>query len=255
MAEASLRYYACGQTSHQMRALIRGAPRERRPFPAGVFLFTHADGRTVLFDTGYAPATWRTGIRGLLYHALLPVRISAEQSIAAQLISDGMDVASIDYVVLSHLHPDHIGGVRYFPTATFVLSTPMLDTLARSQLQEGFIPQLLPVWFPHAKRIIVDPGSQGFDLLGDGSYLLLDLPGHARGHMGALVLGRALLAGDASWGEDLMDAVLRMKKLPRAVIHNWDQYCASVDQLRWWQSSGVEVFFSHDRTARKELLE
>lgn len=255
MSEGSLRYYACGYTFHQMKALISGAALERRTFPAGVFLYTHADGRTVLFDTGYAPATWRSGIRGFFYNVLLPARITTEQSIAAQLWRDGVDAAGIDYVVLSHLHPDHIGGVRHFPDATFVLSTPMLHTLRQSRMREGFIPQLLPSWFPEARKLVVEPGARGFDLLGDGSYLLLDLPGHARGHMGALVEGIALLAGDAAWGKDLMDVLPQMRRLPRAVMYNWKQYQDSVVHVKRWENSGVKVFFSHDHQDRKELLD
>lgn len=254
MPEGELRHYACGHTTHQMKHLLRGRRRERRVFPAGVFLYCSPDGRRVLFDTGYGPATWRAGLAGFLYSLLLPPRIRAGQSIAAQLTADGIAVESIEFVVLSHLHPDHVGGVRYFPQATFVLSAAMLETLARAALKEGFLPRLLPRWFPAAKKLVVDPSQGAVDLLGDGSYRLVDLPGHAKGHMGALVEDKALLAGDASWGGDLMSSVGQVRALPRAINHRWSDYEHTIGRLQQWQEGGVRLYFSHDPVDRKDLL-
>lgn len=254
MPKGELRYYACGYTTHQMKALMHGQSRQRRVFPAGVFLYCHPDGQKVLFDTGYGPATWRAGGAGFLYSLLLPPKIRPEQGIAAQLLADGIPAESIDFVVLSHLHPDHLGGVRYFPESTFVLSIAMLETLAKAHLKEGFLPRLLPGWFPTAKKLVVDPGQGEVDLLGDGSYRLVDLPGHAKGHMGALVEEQALLAGDASWGEDLMGEVEKIKALPRSINHLWSDYSQTITQLQQWQSQGVKLYFSHDHQDRKELL-
>lgn len=254
MPSGELRYYACGQTTHQMKQLMHGRPRERRVFPAGVFLYCHPDGRKVLFDTGYGPATWRAGVAGFLYALLLPPRIRPGQSIAAQLLADGIPVESIDFVVLSHLHPDHLGGVRYFPQATFVLSEAMLETLAKAELKEGFLPQLLPRWFPAAAKLVVDPSQGEVDLLGDGSYRLVDLPGHAKGHMGALVEEQALLAGDASWGDDLMGSVQQVKALPRAINHRWSDYEQTIGLLQRWKADGVKLYFSHDHQDHKKLL-
>ena len=45
---------------------MRGAPRERRVFPAGAFLYRSGT-RHVLFDTGYAPEPWRAGLGGWAY--------------------------------------------------------------------------------------------------------------------------------------------------------------------------------------------
>lgn len=255
MSNGRLSYYACGSTAHQLQQLMHGQPRERRTFPAGVFLYQHLDGRTVLFDTGYAPATWRAGIKGFLYNLLLPVSMRSGQSIAAQLAADGIAADTIDYVVLSHLHPDHIGGVRYFQQSTFVLSEPMLATLSAGQVKEGYLPKLMPRWFASATKLMVNPRSAEVDLLGDGSYLLLDLPGHARGHMGALVEGQALLAGDASWGTDLMEKVSRTKPLPKAITHDWAEYEQTIQRLQGMRDRGVRLYFSHDHQVHKELLE
>lgn len=256
MANGTLTYYACGFTTHKLSQLFQGAPSERRIFPAGVFLYTHQDGTRVLFDTGYGPATWRAGIKGFLYNLLLPARIKPDQSIAAQLRADGVDPDSITYVVLSHLHPDHIGGVRYFPGATFVLTQPMVGTMTRGKVKEGFLRRLLPDWFAAAKHKIIslEQDDPAYDLLGDGTYQLVPLPGHARGHFGALVEDRVLLAADASWGYDLMAQAPLAKPVPRAITADWVQYQHTINELLEWEAQGVRLCFSHDVYSDKDLL-
>lgn len=246
-----LRAYTCGYTRHDVAQLVAGHPHEHRTFPATVFVHTAGD-RRVLFDTGYAPQPWDTGLAGRLYQRLLPPELAPEQDIAAQL-----DPATITHVVLSHLHPDHIGGLRHFRHARLVLHTGQLATLARPQLREGLLTGLLPDWFTAATR---DPnrctaveeftpgpfGLDTYDLFDDGSYQLVDLPGHARGHVGALIEGRILLAGDAAWGRDLLPQVQRMRTVPRWITHDGAAHLATSRRLLEAERGRARLLFSHD---------
>lgn len=260
-----LRHYSCGSTSHDVAAMFRGEASSIREFPSGVFLYDRPDGARVLFDTGYATGEWRTGWRGAVYRRLLPPEVVDADDIASQLDADGVDPDSVTHVVLSHLHPDHVGGIRRFPTATFVLTEGMLRTLAAPRLRSGVLPGLLPDWFPIASRIVL--GAAAFrtadvrgvavsaaDLFGDGSYLVVDLPGHADGHVGALIEQRVLLAGDAAWGSDLLDATSRLRPLPRVVQHDTAQYRRTARTLRDLAAAGIRVVCSHDAIGERELL-
>ena len=260
-----LRHYVCGSTSHDLGAMFRGAPHGVREFPSGVFLYDAVDGRRVLFDTGYATGEWHTGWRGAVYRRLLPPSVRDADDVAARLRADGVDPASVSHVVLSHLHPDHVGGVRRFPHATFVLSAGHVRTLSDPRLRAGVLTGLLPTWFSDAERIVLDEQAlsiveiggtalSAHDLLGDGSYLVVDLPGHADGHLGALIDGRVLLAGDAAWGSDLIHASGNLKALPRAVQHDADLYAATARSLSKIAASGIRVVCSHDPLEAKELL-
>lgn len=261
----TLRHYVCGSTSHDLRAMFRDVADERREFPAGAFLYEADDGSRVLFDTGYATGSWRTGWRGAVYRRLLPPHVIDTDDIAAQLAADGIDPASVTHVVLSHLHPDHVGGVRRFPGATFVISAGHERTLRNPRLRSGVLPGLLPAWFPRASRAVLGEGSfrriligavelRAHDLLDDGSYLVLDLPGHADGHLGALVEGRVLLAGDAAWGSDLLVASSRLRALPRAVQHDSLRYEDTAESLRQIAGRGIRIVCSHDPVSEKALL-
>ncbi|MFJ4225203.1 MBL fold metallo-hydrolase [Microbacterium sp. NPDC089695] len=261
-----LRHYVCGSTTHDVGAMFRGEPRGVRSFPSGVFLYDGDDGRRVLFDTGYATGAWRTGWRGAVYRRLLPPIVDDADDVAARLRDDGVDPATVTHVVLSHLHPDHVGGVRRFPTATFVLTQGMLRTLAAPSLRSAVLPGLLPEWFPRARRRelgddeFLDREVGGIhvsavDLFDDGSYLVVALPGHADGHVGALVDGRVLLAGDAAWGADLLDAVPRLRALPRAVQFDPEAYATTARDLCTIADSGIRVVCSHDRAGAKDLLD
>ncbi len=252
---SELLFFACGETSHEMSRLLRGVRRERRVFPAGAFLYRSGT-RRVLFDTGYAPEPWRAGLGGWAYRRMLPPRVEPGDTIAEQL-----DPASVTHVVLSHLHPDHIGGVRFFPNAAFVLSDGVRRTLERPRLRDGVLRRLLPTWFETATVLpspVFGAGPHGLrtaDLFGDGSYLLVDLPGHAHGHLGALIEDSVLLAGDAAWGRDLLGEERRIRALPRLVSHDAAVQRTTAKLLLTAEQDGMRLLFSHDRhPAGRNLL-
>lgn len=246
----SLRALACGTTVHGVHQLLRGAPRERRVFPANVFLYEDGD-RRVLFDTGYAPLPWRTGPAGWAYRRLLPPTVPPGASIGEQL---GAGAATVTHVVLSHLHPDHIGGLAAFPDATVVVTEPMRRTIANPRLRAGVLTGLLPAGLEPRLQVVPDrafridatTGLRTADPFGDGSYRLVDLPGHADGHVGALVEGRVLLAGDAAWGRDLLGHESRIRRIPRAVAHDARAQAETARLLLDAEAGGLRLCFSHD---------
>lgn len=217
---ARVELLTAGWTEHPGAVARRGAGWAPVRFPALVALIEHPRGR-VLFDTGYAPRVPRLLRRGIdrLYGTLLPVHLDPAQSVLAQLHARGLDATDIDWVVLSHLHADHVGGLLDFPAAQ-VVADPAAVAHAQGlrgpgRLRRGVVSGLLPGDLPHR---VVDPvtlpvGRSGdfaplgpaHDLFGDGELLVLPLPGHAPGHLGLAVRTQSaahpdlLLIGDAGW--------------------------------------------------------
>ncbi len=78
--------------------------------PLDFLLFViRGHGRTIVVDTGWDPETGVRRGRKLL-------RTPAEA-----LAGVGIDAQTVDEIVLTHLHWDHAGGIRYFPKAMFHL--------------------------------------------------------------------------------------------------------------------------------------
>jgi glyoxylase-like metal-dependent hydrolase (beta-lactamase superfamily II) len=195
--------------------VMRGAPRRPMACRALVALIGHPLHGWTLFDTGYAPrmleATRRLPWR--LYRLATPLRIRPEQSAVRQLAGLGLAPADIRRVIISHFHADHVAGLRDFPQVPVIASSEALASIAGlrglAALRRAHLPALMPDDL--AARAAPLPAFAGpplpglgptHDLFGDGSLLLVRLPGHARGQIGALAqteAGPLLLAADGAW--------------------------------------------------------
>jgi glyoxylase-like metal-dependent hydrolase (beta-lactamase superfamily II) len=231
-----------GHCTHPECVAVRGGAWRIAEFPALVGLIRHADSGAILFDTGYAAhfadATARFPER--LYRWTTPFSLPAEQCLQAQLARHGLALHEIRAVFASHLHGDHIAGLRDLPRATIWCGGDALrhvrDTGRLQLLRRGYLPGLLPDDFERRYRRIEDHAmrtlparwailGKGYDLIGDGSLWGVPLPGHARGHFGLLLRHdddrEWLLAGDAAWHlDELRDN--RPAALPtRLLVDDW----------------------------------
>lgn len=128
----------------------------------------------------------------------------------------GIDPSNIQYVILSHFHADHIGGIRDFPQAKFIYLQSAYDSVKHrkgfSALRAAFLPDLLPSDFEQRALPIDEtqlvslpasyPFKRGLDVFGDGSVIAVDLPGHADGQIGVLLTTEKqpyFLCADAVW--------------------------------------------------------
>ena len=199
----------CSVSEHH---LLRGAPHHPTTAAAICALLEHPTQGLVLFDTGYAPRVseafkvWPFS----LYGRVTPVTARAEWSAASQLKRLGFQARDVRYVIASHLHADHTGGLRDFPAAQVVL-TRAAQGISRLRdwraLHHAFVPDLLPDDFETRVVVIGDfrdaplePFGTTHDLFGDGTLRLVELPGHARGQIGAYLPNEnVLLVADGAW--------------------------------------------------------
>ena len=225
-------------TAPEAAAVAGGRWRGRR-FPAGFALVEGHDAGPVLFDTGYAPrfldATRPFPYR--LYRWATPVTVRPGETAAAQLAARGIAPHTLGHVVLSHLHADHVAGLRDFPNAAIHV-LPEAVAFARGlgglrAVRAGFVPALLPDDFVERVRPVVRradlpaglaPFRAGFDLFGDGQILGVPLPGHAPGQLGLYVEpadgSPTLLAADAAWTLAAVRDDAPLPRVGRAVLHD-----------------------------------
>ena len=88
--------------------------------PCPSFLIEHPKG-LVLFDTGCNPKVIddAVGYWGEIARHL-PLKWSKSETLDHQVRNVGYKPADVKYVILSHAHLDHAGGMTHFPKAKFI---------------------------------------------------------------------------------------------------------------------------------------
>jgi glyoxylase-like metal-dependent hydrolase (beta-lactamase superfamily II) len=188
------------------------------PLPIFAFVIEHPEGLIVVdtgetarvAEPGYFP-WWHPYFRFELREWVQP-----EEEIGPQMRAMGLDPNDVRWVLLTHLHTDHAGGLAHFPHAEHLLGRREYenDTGALGMLR-GFLPNRWPDWF-HPTLIDMQseplgpfPGSYQVTQAGDVHFV--PTPGHTPGHLSVAVTTSDVtyfLAGDASYTQDLMLAEL-----------------------------------------------
>lgn len=123
---------------------------------------------------------------------------SLDTPVVEQLAQIGVDPRQVTRVGISHYHFDHVGQAAEFPHATLLIGKGDFDVLAQPG-QEARAKPLAP-WVHGGGK--VEQVQRDLDVFGDGSVVMLDLPGHTPGHHGLLVQlpkrGAVLLTGDVA---------------------------------------------------------
>ena len=188
------------------------------PLPILAWLIEHPEGLIVV-DTGETarvsePAyftRWHP-----YYRLALREWVSPEDEIGPQIRRLGFSTDDVRWVVLSHFHTDHAGGLFHFPNSEILTSRRDFEySRGFRGRARGFLPQHWPDWF---SPTLIEHASQPFGpfehstvLTAAGDVHLLPTPGHTPGHLSvALEDGDTVFffAADASYTQQFMlDAV------------------------------------------------
>jgi len=199
-----------------LKALGIGVPAEQNvSVPIVAFLVEHPTAGLILVDTGFhgsiaaGSGAERNRNLGPVGRVLArSVRMSPEQTVAAQLRARGIDPADLAVIVMTHLHFDHASGLADFPGATVLVAEPEWQSArGRGGALRGYsVAQLDPALnyrtFDFNAPGAVPRGAfaQTVDVFGDGSVTLASTPGHSSGHLSVILRlssREALIAGDA----------------------------------------------------------
>jgi glyoxylase-like metal-dependent hydrolase (beta-lactamase superfamily II) len=182
--------------------------------PIHAWVIEHPEGLIVV-DTG---ETARAALPGYFprwhpyFRLAARLAVRPEDEIGPQMRARGLSPEAVRWVVLTHLHTDHAGGLAHFPNAEILMSRAEYDAAAgfRGQLI-GYLPNHWPAWL--APRLIAFepsavgpfPCSQALTRAGD--VLLVPTPGHTAGHLSVIVRDgdpAFFLAGDTSYTEQTL---------------------------------------------------
>ncbi|MEJ8813039.1 N-acyl homoserine lactonase family protein [Variovorax ureilyticus] len=207
------------------------------PFAGSCYLIRHAQG-WMLWDTGLADsvAAMPQGLqpsdpRAITWH--LP------KTLAAQLGELGVKPSDIQYVAVSHSHPDHIGNVDMFPDSMLLVQKAEYESTSASSLRSR-----------PSGTVTTLQGDR--DVFGDGSVVIISTPGHTVGHQSLLVklprTGAVLLSGDAVHFKSNWDN----KRVP-SINFNAEQTAASMQLLaNIIASDKAQLWINHDKAQRDE---
>ena len=248
--KVKLYFFECGILESQKHLFTCGKGIGE-PFnvPVPFFLIDHPKGK-ILFDTGNALEVARNPEEhwGDVVKAYYP-RMNEGDYIINQLNRVGITPNEISYVVLSHLHLDHAGGVGQFEKAKYVVQ--------RDELHWAYVPDFYqkPAYIKADFDRNVDwlllegRNDDNYDLFGDGRIIIWFTPGHTPGHQSLLVRldisGEFLLTGDSCYTEEILNEDI----LP-GLVWNPSEALRSIRRIREARDAkGITVITGHDPVA------
>lgn len=167
--------------------------RVRRTLADSCYLIVHPRG-TLVWDTGLSdafaeePDGHRVGDIAVFH---------VNDSLARQLAAAGHPADTIDFLALSHFHPDHVGNTPLFSDATLLVQQDEYTAaFSAAPGDHGFDPATYAALRDHTVTAL----EGDHDVFGDGSVVILRLPGHTVGSQSLLVrlrdTGPVLISGD-----------------------------------------------------------
>jgi len=236
--------------------------------PINVYVIDHAE-RLVLFDTGQDRASvtddsyFPGGLTGVIYERLARFHIDAVETLEAQLGTLGYSTDEVGTAVLSHLHQDHIGGIPELSRADLLVSAAEWRELSRFAPEpRGFLREHIMIpgrtWrrirFERTNDPTLAPFLESFDVMGDGSLIILPTPGHTAGSVSLLVRRRSmpplLLVGDLTYGAELLER----RRVPG--VGDRSELAKTKDKVLALKQRmpGLVILPAHDPTAAHRLL-
>ncbi|MEP1095802.1 MAG: N-acyl homoserine lactonase family protein [Cyclobacteriaceae bacterium] len=151
------------------------------------YLLRHPKG-DLMWDTGFPDSL--VALPDGLDSEMATIRMT--KALEGQLSEIGLSPKDIEYLALSHLHPDHVGNANLFTSSTLLLQQEEYDTLFKSSEINTDVKLLQDSPY---KRLDED-----FDVFGDGTVIIKRAPGHTNGHQVLYIelaeTGAIVLSGD-----------------------------------------------------------
>ncbi len=207
LPEVTLSLLNTGKMSSRQAFAYRGGSWDTEYEYAMVAVLLRHPQATFLFDAGFGAnvdehaKTIPALMQALSKHAKGAPAI-------AQLQPHGITADQIKMIIISHSHWDHISGLEDFPGVEVWMPSAEINFIRQrpqSELSQQMIDKLKlrPVDFTSGPYENFD---RSLDLFGDGSIVLVPLPGHTPGSIGMFVNlqsgKRFLFIGDLTWALD-----------------------------------------------------
>ena len=254
--------------SRQQKGVGRGQARlartlmDRRwtdPLPIYAWLIEHPEGLIVVDtgetahvnDPGYFPR-WHPYFK-------LGVKewVEPDEEVGPKLKTLGFSPDDVRWVIMTHLHTDHAGGLAHFPRSEILVHRSEFDNASGLMGKvRGFLPHRWPSWFsPRLFKLPPEgfaPFPESLRITEAGDVTIVATHGHTKGHV-SVVLEEGpqsvFFAGDSSYTQALMlegaiDGVAPDERAARETL----------DRIREFTRQRPVVYLpSHDPQAGRRL--
>ncbi|MBR2203770.1 MAG: N-acyl homoserine lactonase family protein [Prevotella sp.] len=235
--------------------------------PVSVYLIEHPKG-LILVDTGwhrdmspegvYDKAAQIKSLGSRVLYNVNQGQIPLGEAVDEQLETMGIKPADLDYVLLTHLDCDHANGLRAVKDAKHIIVAQEELDCAR---KNGFI-RYKKKWWEGVDLQTIEwngtdgPAGKSFDLFGDGSIKMINIPGHCDGLCAVKITREdgkyVLLFSDGgyatkSWKEMITSGVSLDKEMQRK----------SLQWIREQSMDGncIESLATHDTDIKPHVIE
>ena len=265
----------CIQTGEvQIKSRHRRACRESRParmldvladrewtprLPICCWLIEHPEG-LILVDTGESSHANDPGYQPR-WHPFMQFCerrwVKPEEEAGPRLRALGFDPLDVRWVVMTHMHGDHAGGLGHFPKSEILLGkAEATAALGPTGPLFGYLNAHYPAWLKPAIVEFKDGPWESFQssarLTLDGAVHIVPSPGHTSGHISVIVdMGDhcVLIAGDASYDEKTLvdgsiDGVAQDARLHRDTTRRFRDLCRRRLTI---------TLFAHDSESERRL--
>ena len=220
---ATMRLYAvpAGKLFSSAGLAYRGGSlSEERTFVAGGILVQHPQGN-LLFDAGFSSHL----AEDLLTSPWLARRLTrteSEATVAQQLTAAGIAPDSIQAIVPTHAHWDHVSGAQDFPGVSLLVPQTELDFINSGHEAAALARK---VGIERYKTYAFEDGpylgfERSHDMFDDGSVVIVPAPGHTPGSIIAFITlpgaRRYALIGDLAWQREGIELPAERPWLPRS---------------------------------------
>lgn len=257
-----------GDNCNLLKASGMTTPKEEWIWlPVSVYLIEHPKG-LILVDTGwhrdmspegvYDKAAQIKSLGSRILYNVNQGQIPLGEAVDEQLEAMGIKPVALDYVLLTHLDCDHANGLRAVKDAKHIIVAQEELDCAR---KNGFIRYKKKWWEGVDLQTIEWNGTEGpaqksFDLFGDGSIKMINIPGHCDGLCAVKITREdgkyVLLFSDGgyatkSWKEMITSGVSLDKEMQRKSLQ-WIRE-QSMD------ANCIESLATHDTDIKPHVIE
>lgn len=250
----NIKIYNTGYCTNFDFIIRKGGKLKQIKFLARCILIKNSSIGNVLVDTGYSNHFYEETKKFPynIYGKITPVYVNKEEEVINQLD------CKIDYIVITHFHADHIGGLKNFKDIPIICSKEEYNFLKNKRgvkaLSHGFIPGLLPEDFQERAIFIEDfkTVNSGREII-ENAYvfknndiMFIPLVGHTKGHFGVLYKNIFYVA-DCVWCKENYEKLEYPKKITTLIHYDYKEYKDTIQKVnKFSEKNNVEIIYCHE---------